>query len=151
MPRCNDSETGHGKHEDLLRTIRRYMPYQHQLMYEWPYMAGATCLVVLLIWQPFQPPTLAVMFSRSQPGAQAMQRSLKEIDANCYQVRSKTLIDPLCQGCDKEEQATARPGSFEFGRSTLTCLDIRRDASHESGTDIPANMLIEVIRSNHSF
>ncbi|APU30525.1 hypothetical protein UYA_12620 [Ectopseudomonas alcaliphila JAB1] len=128
------------------------MPYRHQLMYEWPYMAGSTCLVVLLVWQPFQPSALAVMLSQPQPKAQTMQRSLQEIDSNCYQVHREDLNDPHCEDCSKDTAATARPDpEFEFSRSILTCTDIHRDSLYDSDTDRPDNMMIEVIKSNHSF
>ncbi len=152
MPRRNDSEAAGEKPEDLRGRSRRHMPYRHQLMYEWPYMAGSTCLVVLLIWQPFQPPALAVMLSQSVPSAQAMQRSLQEIDSNCYQVHSEALVEPLCQGCSKDEHIAARPDStFEFSRSILTCRDIQRSNSHEASMNIPSSMTIEMIKSNHTF
>lgn len=148
MSRRNDSEAACHKPEDLPGRVRR----RHQLMYEWPYMAGSTCLVVLLIWQPSQPSALAVMLPVSEPGAQAMQRSLQEIDANCYQVHSGALVEPLCQGCAKDEQSTASPdASFAFSHSILTCKDIYRDFTHEVGTDIPGDMMIDVIKSSHSF
>ncbi|MEQ6328994.1 hypothetical protein VLF92_11770 [Pseudomonas chengduensis] len=152
MPRRNDSRVARNKPEDLLGRIRRHMPYRHQLMYEWPYMAGSTCLVVLLVWQPFQPSALAVMLSQPQPKAQTMQRSLQEIDSNCYQVHREDLNDPHCEDCSKDTAATARPDpGFEFSRSILTCTEIRRDSLHDSDTDRPDNMMIEVIKSNHYF
>ena len=64
MYRSNDSALACHKPEELLVRIRR----------QWPYVAGSTCLVVLLIWQPFQPPALAVMLPVSQPGAQAIEQ-----------------------------------------------------------------------------
>lgn len=152
MSRRNDSELARHKLEQQQGRIRRHTPYRHQLMYEWPYVAGSTCLVVLLIWQPFQPPALAVMLPVSQPGAQTMQRSLQEIDANCYQVQSETLVEPLCPGCAQGEQSTANlDASSELSRSILTCQDIYPDLAHEVGNDIPGNMTIDVIKSNHSF
>lgn len=152
MPRCNDSRTARNQPADLLGRIRRHMPYRHQLMYEWPYMAGSTCLVVLLVWQPFQPSALAVMLSQPQPKAQTMQRSLQEIDSNCYQVHSGDLNDLHCEDCSKDTAAAGRPDpGFEFSRSILTCTDIHRDALHDSDSGRPDNMMIEVIKSNHSF
>lgn len=152
MPRYKDSKTALNKPEDLLGRIRRHMPYRHQLMYEWPYMAGSTCLVVLLVWQPFQPSALAVMLSQPQPETQMMQRSLQEIDSNCYQVHSEALNAPHCEDCGKDTAAAARPDAeFEFTRSILTCRDIHRDSLHDSNTYSPKNMMIEVIKPNHSF
>jgi len=125
---------------------------ENQLVYEWPYIAGSTCLLVLLVWQPFQPPALAAMWSPPQPMTQAMQRSLQEIDSNCYQVQSDVLSDPHCEDCGKDTAASARPDEeFEFSRSILTCSDIHRDALRDSDTNRPENMMIEVIKSNHSF
>lgn len=149
MPRCKDSATIRSKPEDLMGRIRRHLPYRHQLMYEWPYIAGATCLVVLLIWQPFQPPTLAVMFSPATPTHSA-QRSLQEIDSNCYQVHSEAFSGQPCEDCDKNG-LTATSSEFQFTRSILTCWDVNRDPLRPSTADRPDNMMIEVMKTNHSF
>ncbi|WP_417702546.1 hypothetical protein [Pseudomonas sp.] len=142
MARRNDSTLARNKPEDLLGRITRHMPYRHQFLDEWPYMAGSACLVALLIWQPFEPSALAVMLSQPQPRAQSMQRSLQEIDSNCYQVHSEALNHPHCEECSNDTAAAARPDAeFELSRSILTCSD----------TDRPDNMMIEVIKSNHSF
>lgn len=142
MYRSNDSALACHKPEELLVRIRR----------QWPYVAGSTCLVVLLIWQPFQPPALAVILPVSQPGAQAMPRSSQEIDANCYQVQSEALVEPLCQGCAPGEQSAANlDASSELSRSILTCNDIYRDLAHKVGNDIPGYMTIDVLKPNHSF
>lgn len=152
MPRCKDSATTRDKNGDLLGRIRKHMPYRHQLAYEWPYIAGATCLLVLLVWQPFQSPTLAVAFSASRPDAHDAQRSLQEIDSNCYQVQSEALSGQPCEDCDKDKvTATHLEKDSQFSRSILTCRDIHRDPLRARATDRPNNMMIEVIRANHSF
>lgn len=152
MPRRNDPTTTQAQSVALLGRIRRHMPYRHQLMYEWPYMAGSTCLVLLLVWQPFQPPALAVMLSQPQLRPQTMQRSLQEIDTNCYQVQSEALSDTRCDNCGKDTAAATRPDEdFAFNRSILTCKDIHRGPLQGSDANRPDNMMIEVIKSNHSF
>lgn len=141
----------HNKPEELPGRLKP-MPYRHLRGGEWPYMAGATCLVALLLWQPFQPPALAVMFAQSQPSPSALQRSLQEIDSTCYQVRSEEQLNLPCHDCNKDKATDARSDqSFQFSRSILTCGDIYSATSHESGTNIPNNMRIEVLKANHSF
>lgn len=152
MPRCKDSATIRNKAEEVMGRIRRHMPYRHQLMYEWPYMTGATCLVVLLIWQPFQPAALAVMLSQPPPSTQVAQRSLREVDSNCYQVHSEALDEQPCEECDKDKVTATHPErDFQFSRSILTCRDIHRDPLRARAADRPNNMMIEVIKANHSF
>lgn len=151
MSRCKDSATTRRKPEDLIGRIRRHMPYRHQLLYEWPYMAGSACLAVLLIWQPFQPPALAVMLSQPQASAHATPRSLQEIDASCYQVQSEMLGDPSCKDCDNDAAVATPEPAFQFSRSILTCMNVRGEALGEHSADRPNNMMIEVIKTNHSF
>ncbi|WP_313116331.1 hypothetical protein [Ectopseudomonas guguanensis] len=147
MPRCKDSATLRDKPEDLMGWIGRHMPYRHQLMYEWPYVAGATCLVVLLVWQPFKP---AAIFPPS--GTQNAQRSLQEIDTNCYQVRSQAPSDQPCENCGKDKVTSAGPEQdFQFSRSIFTCRDVQHAPLRSRAAERPSNMMIEVIRSNHSF
>ena len=150
MPRCKDSATSRNLSEDLMGIIRRHMPCRHQLMHEWPYAAGSTCLVVLLVWQPFQPAALAVMLT--QPTIQSAERSLQEIDSNCYQVRSEELSEQSCENCDQDKVGgTPSERNFQFSRSILTCSNIYRAPLHTHAEDKPANVMIEVIRSNHTF
>ncbi|UYP28558.1 hypothetical protein OEG79_10715 [Pseudomonas sp. Z8(2022)] len=119
-------------------------------MHEWPYAAGSTCLVVLLVWQPFQPAALAVMLT--QPTIQSAERSLQEIDSNCYQVRSEELSEQTCENCDQDKVAgTLSERDFQFSRSILTCSNIYRAPLRTHAEDRPANVMIEVIRSNHTF
>ncbi len=151
MPRCKDSATTRNTPEDLMGRIRRHMPYRHQLMYEWPYIAGSTCLVVLLVWQPLQPSGLAGMLSQPQPGAHAAPRSLQEIDSNCYQVRSEMLSGPSCESCDNDSVSAMPDPAFQFTRSILTCMNARGETLDDRSGDRPQNMMIEVIRTNHSF
>lgn len=146
MPRCKDSATIRNKPEDLMGRTRRHMPYRYQLMYEWPYITGATCLVVLLVWQPFQPAALAVMLSQPPPSTQFIQRSLQAIDSNCYQVQNEALSEQPCEHCDKNT-VTHPERDFQFSHSILTCWDIQSARA----ADRPNNMMIEVNKTNHSF
>ena len=146
MPRCNVSAPQtRSKPEDLMGKIRRHMPYRHQLMYEWPYTAGSLCLVVLLVSQPQQP-------SLARPYAHSAQRSLQEIDLSCYQVHDDALNDQHCEDCGHDKLTPSRPAAdFEFSRSLLTCSNVQSVPLVENSEDRPDNMMIEVIKSNHSF
>ena len=123
--------------------------------HEWPYMAGTTCLVVLLIWQPFQPSTLAVVFPQQQlqSTGHAAQRSLQEIDSSCYQVHTEAIVNNDCgEACALDKATSAAPGGmFEFSHSILTCRSSHSNVVGQGDTDKPENRMIEVSRSNHSF
>ncbi|MGG2399931.1 hypothetical protein ACJRW5_23595 [Pseudomonas sp. SH1-B] len=154
MPRRHHPAISEHRLDTLLGRIGRHMPYRHEFLCEWPYIAGSTCLVVLLVWQPFQPPALALVFHPQADSAEHfVQPSLSEIDASCYQVNSEALADLRCHGDCAEDQAASVPAEnpSEFSRSLLTCVDMQRDPLRNSSGYGPQNMTIEVIKSNHSF
>ncbi len=125
------------------------MPNRHLTSHEWPYVAGSTCLVVLLVWQPLQPPSI-VVFPPAQLVASvaAEQRSLQEIDSDCYQVHTEAMDD----GYSSDKASSVRSdGAREFSRSILTCQNGHGRPVPGNDMDKPQNLMIEVIKSNHSF
>ncbi|MGK8436543.1 hypothetical protein ACRS3X_04170 [Ectopseudomonas hydrolytica] len=138
---------------NLMEQVEHHTP-KARMSCEWPYIAGSTCLVVLLIWQPLQPAALAVLPQHSLQAPSYAAQSLQDIDSSCYEVRSEAMSERGCsQGnCGRDKVSPLHHGEeFELSRSILTCANLSGTAIPRSETDKPQNMMIEVIRSNHSF
>lgn len=138
----------------LIGQIRKHMPSRHQVSHEWPYVAGSTCLVVLLVWHPFHPTSIVVFPPPPlEATVSAGQRSLQEIDASCYQVHTEAIGDGHCgEACRADKASSPRSDeAFEFSRSILTCQDGHGRSVPSKNTDKPQSLIIEVNKSNHSF
>lgn len=154
MLKPHDSRAVKAKVEDLMKKIRKQCSVQDRVACEWPYIAGSTCLLVLLVWQPLRQPSLTQAFA--EPDAQqatgvsyAAQRSLQQIDTSC----TERVVDEHCgQECGVDKATSAQSGrEYEFSRSLLTCVANQAKPSQQAETDKPHNLMIEVIKSNHSF
>lgn len=115
---------------------------------EWPYMACSTCLVALLVLQPFDPPSAMIAHTEA---SHSNQRSLHEIASNCLENHQDSLVSRDCGEACTEPVAPADPGASQLSRSILTCRNSFSASELRPANSRPQNRLIEVAPISTTF
>lgn len=135
--------------------FRKNLHADHPIRHDWPYFVGTMCLITLLVSRhlgsTFLPPSLNDSFSRHS--TYENNRSLQEIEANCYSEQSQPLILESCKGkCAEQNGTSATDGeSHSFNRSMLICTEKDNYAGEGIRDESFQNLVIEVITADLAF